>query len=62
MYQNILKSSLCTFNCYFIISGITMRKAKVKVFDVQLQKGENKLQIRPKEKIDIYKWFPQNFY
>ena len=39
----LLKSSFCAFNCNFIVSGITIRKAKVKVLYIQLQKGENKL-------------------
>lgn len=41
--QNILKCCFSTFNRDFVTSGITMRKTKVKVLDIQLQEGKNKL-------------------
>jgi len=40
----ILQGSFSTFNSNSIISGISMRKAKVKILNIQLQKRENKLQ------------------
>lgn len=74
--QNILKSSFSTFDCDSVIGGITMREAKIKVLDIQLQERENKLwdikrccqhiknlilrYWHDKIKYLIFYWFPKN--
>jgi hypothetical protein len=46
---------LSTLNCNFIISGITIREAKIKVLDIQLHKGKYKLWKIKTKRLQIFK-------
>lgn len=39
----LLECGLCSLHCNFVISGITVWKSKVEVFDVQVQEREDQL-------------------